>query len=114
MLNGDKEFMNLNVLEILDGMLVHCRNNNNAMTILSEELEQSTLKRSHDQVTTNELCDVSVSDHDMVPLEMATSHAAYPGSGTAGKGFSVPSNPPKNITGDPIVVSGTSTNSGKT
>ncbi|KAJ7383829.1 hypothetical protein OS493_025701 [Desmophyllum pertusum] len=88
---------------------------NSALYIFAEEeqqqqrnivrgLEQSTLKRSHDQVTTNEWSDSSVSD--IVPVEMPFSHAVFPGSGQQAKVFSVPSNPPKNITGYPIVVSG--------
>ena len=67
-------------------------------------MEQSTLKRSHDQVTTNERSDSSVSD--IVPVEMPFSHAVFPGSGQQATVFSVPSNPPKNIPGYPIVVSG--------
>ncbi|KAJ7383812.1 hypothetical protein OS493_025684 [Desmophyllum pertusum] len=72
---------------------------NSALYILTEEeqqriehivrgLEQSTLKRSHDEVTTNERSDSSDQE--------------------AGEVFAVPGNPPKNITGYnyPIVVSG--------
>ncbi|KAJ7383816.1 hypothetical protein OS493_025688 [Desmophyllum pertusum] len=87
---------------------------NSALYILAEEeqqrrnivrgLEQSTLKRSHDEVTTNERSDSSASD--IVPVEMPFSHAVFPGSGQQATVFSVPSNPPKNITGYPIVVSG--------
>ena len=67
-------------------------------------MEQSTLKRSHDEVTTNEKSDSSVSD--IVPVEMPFSHAVFPGSGKQAKFFAIPGNPPKNITGYPIVVSG--------